>query len=100
LDVLKIDQSFIRDFTTDPDDATITTAIINLAHNIGLKVIAEGVETEGQLDYLCEKVCDEAQGYYFSHPLPADEFTRLLEGEESLLEAKSFSVHRSGGTGG
>jgi EAL domain-containing protein (putative c-di-GMP-specific phosphodiesterase class I) len=100
IDVLKIDQSFIRDITTDPDDATITTAIINLAHNIGLKVIAEGVETEGQLSYLREKVCDKAQGYYFSHPLPANEFTRLLERGGSLLDAASFSVHDSGGTGG
>ncbi len=100
IDVLKIDQSFIRDITIDPDDATITTAIINLAHNIGLKVIAEGVETEEQLAYLREKVFDEAQGYYFGRPLPANEFTRLLEREESLLDAESLSVHRNGGTGG
>jgi EAL domain-containing protein (putative c-di-GMP-specific phosphodiesterase class I) len=99
IDVLKIDQSFIRDLTTDPDDATITTAIINLAHNIGLKVIAEGIETEGQLAYLREKACDEGQGYYFSRPLPANEFTELLEREELLLNAASFSVQR-GGTGG
>lgn len=92
IDVLKIDQSFIRDVTTDPDDATITTAIINLAHNIGLKVIAEGIETEGQLAYLREKVCDEGQGCYFSRPLPAEEFTELLEKEGSLLDALSFSV--------
>ena len=100
IDVLKIDQSFIRDITTDPDDATITTAIINLAHNIGLKVIAEGVETEEQLAYLREKFCDEAQGYYFGRPLPADEFTRLLEREASLVDAESSAVHGSGGTGG
>ena len=100
IDVLKIDQSFIRDITTDPDDATITTAIINLAHNIGLKVIAEGVETEEQLAYLREKICDEAQGYFFGRPLPADEFTRLLEREVSLVDAESLSVNGSGGTGG
>ena len=102
IDVLKIDQTFIRDLTTDPDDATITTAIINLAHNLGLKVIAEGIETEGQLAYLREKVCDEGQGYYFSHPLPASEFTELLEREESLLDAASFSGlgAQGGGTGG
>ena len=100
IDVLKIDQSFIRDITTDPDDATITTAIINLAHNIGLKVIAEGVETEEQLVYLREKICDEAQGYYFGRPLPANEFTRLLEREVSLVDSESLSVHGSGGTGG
>ena len=99
IDVLKIDQSFIRDITIHPDDAAITTAIINLAHSIGLKVIAEGVETEGQLAYLREKVCDEVQGYYLSHPLPANEFTRLLERGGSLMDAASFSVHDSGGTG-
>jgi diguanylate cyclase (GGDEF)-like protein len=99
IDVLKIDQSFIRDITIDPNDAAITTAIINLAHSIGLKVIAEGVETEGQLAYLREKACDEVQGYYLSHPLPANELTRLLERGGSLLDAMSFSVHDSGGNG-
>jgi EAL domain-containing protein (putative c-di-GMP-specific phosphodiesterase class I) len=102
IDVLKIDQTFIRDLTTDPDDATITTAIINLAHNLGLKVIAEGIETEGQLAYLREKICDEGQGYYFSHPLPAGEFTELLEREESLLAAAPLGGlgAQGGGTGG
>ncbi|MEJ7819126.1 MAG: EAL domain-containing protein [Rubrobacteraceae bacterium] len=80
LDVLKIDQSFVRDLTEESDDASIVSAIVSLAHNLRLKVIAEGVETAAQLDYLRRQSCDEAQGYYFSRPLPADEFVHLLEG--------------------
>ena len=93
IDVLKIDKSFIRDITTDPDDAAITAAIINLAHDLNLKVVAEGVETEGQLAYLRSKACDEAQGYYFSYPLPSNEFTRLLERGGSLLDAGHSIQH-------
>lgn len=80
LDVLKIDRSFVRDLTVDPDDAAIVSAIVALARNLRLKVIAEGVETAAQLEYLRRQSCDEAQGYYFSRPLPADEFVHLLEG--------------------
>ncbi len=71
---LKIDQSFVRDLTDDPEDKAIVTAIINMASSIGIKTIAEGVETQGQLDFLRLQGCDEVQGYYFSKPLTARDF--------------------------
>jgi len=79
LDALKIDRTFIRDVTTDPDDATITLAIIGLAHSLKIKVIAEGVETRAQLKLLTANGCDEAQGYYFSRPTTADQCARMLK---------------------
>jgi diguanylate cyclase (GGDEF)-like protein len=78
LDKLKIDRSFIRDISSDTEDAAITRAIIGLAHNLKLKVVAEGVETLDQLEFLRSLDCDEYQGYYKSKPLPAAEFQRLI----------------------
>ncbi|HJV86323.1 MAG TPA: EAL domain-containing protein [Noviherbaspirillum sp.] len=84
IDVLKIDRSFVGDITVDPDDAAIVLSIISLAHSLRLQVVAEGVETEAQLAYLRRHGCDCMQGYYFSRPLPAQEFTQLLRHDRHL----------------
>jgi len=82
IDVLKIDRSFIHDASTDPDDAALVMAIITLAHNLRLRVVAEGVETEDQLRFLHLMRCNEIQGFLFSKPLPAESFKRLLFEEQ------------------
>ena len=78
-DKIKIDQSFIRDITTDKTAASLATSIIAMAHSIGVRVIAEGVETEDQLNFLREYACDEIQGFYFSKPITAAEFTNMIK---------------------
>ena len=84
IDVLKVDQSFIRDVTVNADDACITGSIISLAHGLGLSVIAEGVENQAQLHYLRTQQCDVIQGYYFSRPVPATEFFALMRADKHL----------------
>lgn len=86
IDKLKIDISFIRDITSEPDDASIALAIIRLAHSLKMDVIAEGVETAAQLAYLRRHFCDQVQGYYFSRPLPVAELEQLM------LEKTAFNV--------
>lgn len=78
IDKLKIDQSFVRELKNDSDNSAIVCAIINMAHGLGFKTIAEGVETQVQLDYLCSQGCDEIQGFYFSQPVPAEQFAEIL----------------------
>ena len=89
IDRLKIDQSFIRDITTNPINASIATATIAMAHKLGKIVIAEGVETEAQMQFLRRHDCDEMQGFLFSKALPADQFAALLQlGQASRLRAR------------
>ena len=78
LDALKIDRSFVREIITSPDDAAITTAIIAMAHALGLKVVGEGIETDAQREVLRRQGCDTMQGYLFSRPVPAAELVPLL----------------------
>ncbi len=84
IDLLKIDQSFVRDLTIGSDDAAIVKAIISLAHNLQLSVIAEGVETEAQLEYLQKNGCDEIQGYYISRPVTAEALAKQLHQEKEV----------------
>lgn len=84
LDKIKIDQSFVRDISVDADDAAITTAIIGMARNLKVMVVAEGVETREQCEFLQGHGCDGIQGYYFCKPLPAEEFAALLRSGRTL----------------
>jgi diguanylate cyclase (GGDEF)-like protein/PAS domain S-box-containing protein len=84
IDALKIDRAFVRDIAVDKGDAAIAKAIISMAHTIGIRVIAEGVETEAQCDFLCRNMCDELQGYYFSAALPPAEMEAMLRAGRCL----------------
>jgi EAL domain-containing protein (putative c-di-GMP-specific phosphodiesterase class I) len=91
IDTLKIDQSFVRDVTTDADDASIVRAVISMGESLQMLVVAEGVETRAQLNFLREHACPEGQGFYFSHPVVAGEFSQLLG--RSVVEPRSLQVY-------
>ena len=78
---MKIDQSFVRNLESDSDDMALCEAIIVMAHKLGLKVIAEGVETPAQRDFLTRAGCDYGQGYLFSRPVPPEEFEAWLKSD-------------------
>jgi diguanylate cyclase (GGDEF)-like protein/PAS domain S-box-containing protein len=88
LDALKIDRAFIRHITTDSGEATIAKAIISLAHSLKLRVVAEGVETQAQLDFLREHACDEMQGYLFARPMSAADCARAMAEGRCLPERR------------
>ncbi|WP_137817482.1 EAL domain-containing protein [Pseudomonas sp. 2FG] len=85
VDYVKIDQTFIRDLSANGEDAAITRAIIAMAHSLELKVVAEGVETQAQMDFLKAQHCDEIQGFLISRPLEAEEFAQLLRDQATAL---------------
>jgi len=90
IDALKIDQSFVRQITTSPEETTIVTAVISMGRSLKLRVVAEGVETQEELAFLRIHQCEEAQGYYFSHPVPPEQFAHLLKNglpEKVLMES-------------
>jgi len=96
IDKLKIDRVFINEIASRPEDASIVRAIVSLAHSLNLKVVAEGVETPAQLDFLKTAGCDEYQGYHYSRPLPADQFQRLIRrarSHEVLTEEEAVRTH-------
>jgi EAL domain-containing protein (putative c-di-GMP-specific phosphodiesterase class I) len=86
IDVLKIDKSFVQDITNDPTDASLVMAIISLAHNLRLKIIAEGVETPEQLKLLHLLRCDEWQGFLFSRPITFERFRALIIETQNSME--------------
>jgi len=105
ISALKIDESFVRQITMTPDKGTIVTAVISMGRSLGLRVVAEGVETQEELAFLQAHQCDEAQGYYFSPPVPSEQFAKLLAsedtskptvwaktGESSVLETPILSI--------
>lgn len=92
IDTLKIDRSFIGNLPNDHDDSTITTAIIGLAHNLGLTVVAEGVETREQVNFLRERQCDEAQGFLFSAALNTAQLTAYLQRERDRPAPPQLSL--------
>ena len=95
IDVLKIDQSFVRELSIDADDAAIVRAIITLAHSLRLEVIAEGVENAAQLDFLRAEGCDLMQGYHYSRPLGAEAFEQLLRQDLRLPTSPVVRYTRS-----
>jgi EAL domain-containing protein (putative c-di-GMP-specific phosphodiesterase class I) len=92
VDVLKIDRSFIQDLTTDASDASLTTAIIAMGKSLNLQLIAEGVETWEQVDFLAERRCFLVQGFLFAKPLPAAEFANLLQSGPSARRVSNLAT--------
>ncbi|HTD12116.1 MAG TPA: EAL domain-containing protein, partial [Steroidobacteraceae bacterium] len=97
LDTLKIDRAFVNDITRDADDATIVRAIIGLGHNLNLKLVAEGVETQEQLTFLRHEGCDLVQGHLTSPAIAADAFMALLRTPDAVAQPRAAAGKRGAG---
>lgn len=95
IDRLKIDKSFVQNIHVSPHNFAVTNAIIGLGHTLGLQVVAEGVELEEDVNLLCAAGCDELQGYYFSKPMPAEEFASWLRAEQAAAKGKPGEMEDS-----
>jgi len=95
VNMLKIDQSFVRDIESDAGSAAMVGAVISMAHALGLEVIAEGIETPRQLEFLRGHGCDEGQGYLFGRPMPADALASLLEARRAPAAAGAETAGRN-----
>jgi EAL domain-containing protein (putative c-di-GMP-specific phosphodiesterase class I) len=95
LDSLKIDRSFTMDLTTNAEIASIVTAVIEMAHSLGLRAVAEGVETAEQEAFLRSHDCDEIQGFYFSRPVPAESVAELVRTREPATTGAGWQRRRA-----
>lgn len=100
LDTLKIDRSFVEGVITEPDDAAIAEAILALAKALNLEVVAEGVETDEQLKFFRDRGCHRIQGFYLGRPMPADDFSRLLQNAKSAGNGRNGKVTKFSVNGG
>jgi EAL domain-containing protein (putative c-di-GMP-specific phosphodiesterase class I) len=96
IQVVKIDRSFIEDISVNATSGTLAATIITMAHALGKEVVAEGVETEAQMNFLRERRCDLAQGFYLAHPQSATSITEMLQLQRSRLEPGNEAIRQTG----
>jgi EAL domain-containing protein (putative c-di-GMP-specific phosphodiesterase class I) len=92
LDTIKIDRSFIRDVAGVAEDKDLTEAIIAMGRTLSLTVVAQGVETKEQVDFLCRNGCDEIQGFYLNKPIPADQIAELLQTQSDVADSDTLAI--------